>query len=888
MSPRSKFFWSRTRAGSRVLLALAVITAIAALLLGAIIGAVRADESAGVLRGIEAAPGDRGQLTVSLNNGEASGQEPNIQRALDKVGVGGAMTVSFVGENVYEIAPDPARFTADDATVLAQQTVPTLGRAISDATDTTARVSGGLLVTLGDVTAGVETRRGPTAMAIGIVALLAGVVVGAASVEPVRQRLAERALLRARGMSKWGLMRLALGEAVPVLALSAGVGVALATLLVRLTTGTVMPLWIPLAVAIGLTIIGALTVTIATVRGVDRRSSRADAFAGIAAVVVLGVLTAVAGWQFLRARSAVVVRSDGTVTVDPLVVMAPALGLVLFALVAVVLARPIASAIAWPLSKSKGLTWLLPLRLAARRTSRHALTTGVVAFAVATITLATVYQASLTSLGTMPEQLRVGTDVRVSQVTEASVREQLRELPGVAAAMPARELAIRDTSGNYPLLVVQAETMADTMTDAEGALDLPKLSEELRAPAFGLPITAPELQVSLEIPLGADLPVSERWGAGVPGVDVALTIVDAAGTAQRYSVNNVDVVEMSSEEGGTWQELHFQAARTQSVTLEGTGPWRLISLEAGQHEFPFFRDVTLNVTIEADGSALDLSTLTGSTFEPSGAGLNFDLNQPTNIARPADAPSRYPIVITRALANALDVQPGSKLSLAIDNSLVKLDTEVVDIVPLIPGIAGGRGAMIDAGAFALSTQDAPQINELWLATDGTMSATDVAQAAAAVAPNLHADSFDENVIADASETAFVFTLAAAGSAALALVVLILRRSRAGDETDRELGTLAVLGLGRTGAARARAKEDVFAIVLGVLGGVAGGLAIAWLIVPSLLRGVYPRLPRSYPVELVVPWLHLLFAVLAVTAVFALVAASVRAPRSLANVLREAE
>ncbi|QTV79847.1 FtsX-like permease family protein [Microbacterium sp. NIBRBAC000506063] len=201
---------------------------------------------------------------------------------------------------MFVLRPDPARFSGDSAAVLSA-TLPDLPREVRAASGETVQVSGGLRTTLRALSEGIETRRGPTSVAIGVVGLLALVVVAAASVEPVRTRLEERALLRARGMSKGRLTRIAVAEALPVLVAGSAVGAAAGMLLTWLWSGTIMPLLTVAAAAAALALVGLLTITISTLRGVDRRSVRGDVLTGISAVLFLTIVTGLAAWQFWQA-----------------------------------------------------------------------------------------------------------------------------------------------------------------------------------------------------------------------------------------------------------------------------------------------------------------------------------------------------------------------------------------------------------------------------------------------------------------------------------------------------------------------------------------------------------------------------------------------------------
>lgn len=894
MASQARFAWARARSGTRPLLALAIIAAIASLLLTGLLGAVRAFESAGVMDAVERASDDRGELVVTFEVGRTEVQRRAIDAALDAIGVGDALSVEEVGGGRFVLRPDPARFSGDELIALRAGNA-FIVREIGNAGGGTARVSGGLITTVSPLVEGITLRRGPTSMAIGIVALLAVVVVAAAAVEPVRRRHEERALLRARGMSKARLARLALAESIPVLLLSATAGAAAATGVTWLWSGTIMPVWAPATVAALLTIAGAVTVAAATLRDVDRRSTRADVLAGVTALVLLAVLTGLSAWQFWRTGSPVISLGSGRMAIDPLIALAPALALALFALLAVVLARPVAALLALPAAVSRKLQPVLSLRLASRRTSRHALTTGTVSFAAATICLALVYLGTLQALGSLPEVLRVGSDVRVISVQGDADRQAIRNLPGVEASMRARVLGVRNPGTNFPMLAVESSQLGQVMLDADGAIDPEELSRAIAIPPFGIeiPATARVLTVDMQVAPGEKVIWEDQEYIMDPlAADVGVTIADAAGQISRHEVRNHDRTIYETTENTEWGQSSIREQDTQQILLPGTGPWRVLSIVAQQPEHSWVGNGWLRLRLSAEGAAIDLSgMLGGSNVEITGEQLTLYLglaanpgaSNPPTPAFTGDAPRHYPAVITEDLAATLNAGVGSTFSLALASIPVTVDVRIVQIVPLIPGIARGNGLLVDLFAVNIGSQEPPVDNELWLRSDDPAALVD---AVAGTVQSVQIDAVGPGTAASAFQTVLSFLLAAAGAVALAIVVLLLRRSRG--EAERELGVLAVLGLGRRGGARVRAAEDVFAILVGILGGVAAGLAASWLIVPSLARAAYARTTADIVVPVTVPWPLLAVVVLAAGALFVAIAASVRAPRSLARALREAE
>jgi len=891
------FGLARARAGAASLVALGAIAAIAAALVVGLIGTTRAVEAHDAVASVAAAGGERDRLLVRFEGdaGDTDARAGAIAAGLADLGLSGTLQTTDEGDGVFALRPDPGGFSADAVAALIAA-APDLAGAVGDHSAEPVQVSGGLRSTLSGLTPGLLARQGPTAVAIGVVGLLAVVVVAAAAVEPVRTRAAERALLRARGMAKRKLAAIAVAEALPVLALSTAIGALLGAAAVWVFSGARVPWPLALGAAGVLVAIGLLVVLVATLRGVDRRSQRADLAAGIGAVVLLTVLTALAVWQFALTGTPVVARGDG-VLIDPLVALAPALVLALAALLAVVVSGPIAALAGAVTARGRGNLPVLPLRLASRRTGRHALTTGAVAFAAATIVLALAYVGSLAALGGTPEALRIGADVRVTSVPESADVAPLRELDGVEAAMSVRAITARGADGAIPILAVQSAVLGAVMHDADRRIDPAALGEEIGigSPGVPLPDGADEITITVEVPQPEPWSDDEgnEWEVPPIGIVATLLIMDADGDLIRLPTTNVDPVVLEVEDGQYW-DVEIQRMHSADFALPGTGPWALAGVEVIPDEMHGQDSTWVDVTVSAGGTPLDLSAFRsqGGQIEAAADGVRL-LTIPPDWSRARlestralapDLPVVFPAAITDALAASLDVRAGSTLSLRMASFSFSIDVRIAQVVPVLPGAPDGAGLLLDLTALTLATSEPIVANELWLAAEDASAVADAADAAVGGARVLVSD---PRAAQSAMGTAVAFVLAAFGATALAVVVLVLRRSR-GDGALRELGVLAVLGLGRRGAARVRAVENAFAVLLGVLGGVAAGAATAGLIVPPLARAAYVGMPTSFPIALDPVPLVLVPTLVVVAALFVAIAASVRVPRELAPVVREAE
>ena len=127
--------------------------------------------------------------------------------ALARWGAGDGLVLE-AAEGSLVVTADPDRITGDQVASLADG-LGGLRDAIEEQTDAAVQVSGELDGTLIAIHDQVEVRKGPTAVAVGLLGLMVAVVVGAVALETVRVREGELHLLRARGARRRSLVGLA-------------------------------------------------------------------------------------------------------------------------------------------------------------------------------------------------------------------------------------------------------------------------------------------------------------------------------------------------------------------------------------------------------------------------------------------------------------------------------------------------------------------------------------------------------------------------------------------------------------------------------------------------------------------------------------------------------
>lgn len=892
------FAWARARAAPAPLVALAVISAIAAGLASGVVAAVRAVEAQAVVAAVETAGGaDADRVIVRFDTGAADAVDvaEAVGDALSASGAGGALAIDRGdASGTLLLRVDPTRVTGDAALNLIAA-LPDLRGEVRDRLRADVQVSGGLRSSLLAAQDGIESRRGPTSVAVGIVALMTAVTVAAVAVEPVRSRAGETGLLRARGARRRSLVAIASVETALVAGVGAGVGAIAGGVATTMLSGLAIEPIVGAAAAAATAAVAVTSAAIAAVSGADRRPGRADAAAGATAVLLAAVLTGIAVWQFAQHGTPMVVGGDGDTVLDPIVMMAPALLLAWTGVAAVLLAAPAARVVAAWTARGRRVVPATPLRLAARRPARHALTTASVAFSLGAVILAASYVGTIASLGDTPEAVRVGADVRVTSVPDGDP-VAWEDVLGAEAAMEVLSTEARGSRAPVAVLAVEGAEMPQVMSDADGALDLQGLAVEVVPRITGIALPGGgDLQIRIRTrdvpPLLVD---GETVTSGPPVVTAQVWLADADGRVSILDAESFTVSVESDPDAGEIARTEASYDRTTTVPMPAGGPWSIVSVTAVDHqgwtEVPGVRIDVATDSADVDLAPLEAAPGTPGSVEARGSGLEFVLpaaehDDPVPTRAVVDSMPRSAVAaLTQGLADSLGVGVRGELSLRLASLGVDVDLQVTEVIPVLPGTPDGQGVLTDLGALSLVTGQAVSADEAWIATDepfavATRIAEDVPEARTVLAEPGAAES--------AAATGFAFLVAAGAATTLAVCVLLLRRSR--DRTDaRELALLAVLGLGRRRAGRVRAAEDLFAVAAGVMGGVVAGVTTAWLVVPSLVRAAYPRMPDGVPVDLTPDVLLLVGGVLLASALFAVAAGSSRAPRVLAPWVREEE
>ena len=422
----------------------------------------------------------------------------------------------------------------------------------------------------------------------------AGLVLAARLLASLREE--ESALLRARGATRWQVVRPVLAEAV-VLGAAAGLagvlaGTRLTGVLARLAglrlagyTGRgITPLaWLSalamLVVCVAVMAWPALhTLTPDAARLRRGRQARLAAIAWAGGDLALLALAAVAVWE-LRGYSAVAHPATGSLGIDPVVALAPALALAGVALIPLrglpLLARLADKAT----DRERRLAAAMVSWQIARRPIRQAGPALLVVLATATTTLALAGYASWRQSAADQAAFAVGSDVRADSAggLPLGTAGAIIRAPGVTAATPA-SLASIGNGGQMIALDASTADKAILLRPDLSSLPLSALWQRItpgRLPGLALPGQPDRLEVRATLGAGPGTSAAEALNA-LGSVTVTAWIQDAGGATYGIPANGSLPVD------GKPQSLVF----TLSGPRQASYPLRLLGLTLGPYALP--------------------------------------------------------------------------------------------------------------------------------------------------------------------------------------------------------------------------------------------------------------------------------------------------------------
>ncbi|MBA2265547.1 MAG: ABC transporter permease [Chloroflexi bacterium] len=628
--------------------------------------------------------------------------------------------------------------------------------------------------------------------------------------------------------------------------------------------------------------------------------------------LVLVVLAGIGLWQLRQYGAPLTATVRGSVGLDPLLVAAPAIGLLAGAILALRVVPLLAELAERVLGTRSGLVAPLGARQLARRPLRYTRTALLLMLAAALGTFAAAYSTTWTRSQADQAAYAAGSDLRVEVASFPDLPlwafgEAYEGVDGVERAMPVvvDRFDVSDGGAGQLLALDTASlpAVADIRPDLLGGASLADLAAALEPDLEGLePIRLAGEPVSLMIGLDTaleNLPLEDADGnlvfAGpfpetLPVGRVSAALRDGAGIVRVFD----GVGRFQAAVAGQEIEVELTEELASGGTATPHYPLELISIQLLLEPPPDTRlagelSVTSVATQDAAGgdAAVDLVPSRDGWSWLLERGLLAPEPAPTVNGRPetvAFAEERpiygdegsielrllpdslievaerpLPIAVGRSFADEIRVEVGDVA--AIGSLTRRTQVEIAAIMEAFPTLDPVQPfAVLDLGGFALATY--ARSGEDLFADEWWLSVTD--EAAAVVA--LDADPYSvETLTSRTGRTAEltddpvalgVIGALAIGSIAALIVAIIGFVVSAVVSTRERLGEFALLralGLSTAQLSAWLAFENAFLLAAGIVGGAGLGVLLSWLVLPfvTLTREARAVVP---PVLVQIPWL----------------------------------
>jgi hypothetical protein len=856
--------------------------------------------------------GDPLETTGSTSGGTFTTRGPIVVREADLLGVAGSNRVDVEWRGLPDLGA--LRVADVDALRTSLTALPSrLGRDLPAGAQ--SRVTTTLPDTLVEVGRSVlVSRSGITLVTIQFV-ILAGYAVLLVAGLLVERRRSEIALLRSRGASATHLTRMALLEAIFLAVPAAAVAPLLAVGLVTLlgTAGPIAGLGLIDDVAIsGPTIVasviaGAVAVVILTLptlfvsaspagaRAADARQGRASLPQRLGLDIALVAIAAVALAQLRLYGAPLTVNARGALGLDPLLVAAPAIGLIAGAVVALRIVPRIAEVLERVLVRGHGLVGALGGRQLARRPLRYSRAALLLILATALGTLTASHAA--TWLRSQQDQAawQAAADVRAvagdyPKLPSWAAGPMYRAIPGVAAATPVATVSfdLGRTIRSGTLVGVDPAGLAAVAAGSSDASAAGATSAGLAAlgsvrdtaPAVPIPDGTQRLAIDLSAQFETattDQSTGESTGLvplppGVPGLSAAVVLRDGdgrvfrtrtavgslSGAEQRLIVDltdpaapgrapttplavvgvELDLVPPSFDPmSGSAELLGLQA------TASGTGDagWSPVAVSGATSGWHWDRtDGEQPDPYPTPAGRPNLVAAGGRSpiFPTANGGTRFRLAAGAGAATTGDSPA-IPVVASDAFLAESGVSVGDvvRISSAGRTFAVRLIGSTPGIAPLDPGKPAlfGDLATVDLARYG-ATGNVQQADEWWLRTDPG--------AEPAVLAALRGTGMDTSRVVGRDELARtlstdpvplgligILALGSLSAMIFATIGFLVTATVSANERLGEFALLRALGLSTRQLSWWLSIESLFLLIVGLVAGAILGAVLAWLVLP---------------------------------------------------------
>ncbi|WP_158580681.1 ABC transporter permease [Cellulomonas rhizosphaerae] len=695
------------------------------------------------------------------------------------------------------------------------------------------------------------------------------------------RRLAEQELMASRGASRRQVVRLALLEATGLAVITAVASPFLAELTYRaivripvlerggldVDPGRPLLLWAACGVS-ALVLVGVLVIPL--LRRGERRSGRSERGGSAArsgADIALVLVAGIALWQLSSYQGAPSGAGAGLSSVDPVLVLAPALVLLAGAVLAL-RCMPVVAHLG-ERAASRSRAWVSPLAVweLARRPARASSAVLLVALTVGVAAFSTSFLQTWRSSQQDQADLAVGTDLRATPAlgTPLEAGAQLAAVPGTGHAAP---VTIRDStvgvatgpgnsSGGVPATLLAVDTTrADELLRGRVAPGWGDLTAGMgpSAPATGVALPGSPRFLVLDLQTHSSAPETAAT------VVSWLVVQDRAGARTSLALPSLllgrartDVVlPLGAESDG----LQLVGLVARAVPASGS---------ALPTPAPVTLDLThLRVTSAAsadlDGADVEAVSFAGAAWESHASGaevsaradrlrVSGDLPTVTSFETtteltattfpdPSSGAAQIAVLVTPDVLDTLGAGVGDPIQLDVAGASVP--AVVRGTVPYLPGAPHGRGVLVDEDllgrAVLVAGSPGALADEWWLAASD--------DAAPGLASDLERSAGMSTVVraterAEATDGPLHVGVQAAlwmlVTAALALSVSGLGMSAAVTVRNRrlEFARLQALGAPRGGLVRSVLSEHAVLGLVGVAAGMALGALLAQVVAPLI-------------------------------------------------------
>ena len=584
----------------------------------------------------------------------------------------------------------------------------------------------------------------------------------------------------------------------------------------------------------------------------------------------------IAYWQLRRYGGPVVESVQGRLGIDPLLIAAPALGLLAGAVLALRVVPAAASLVERVASSARGMVAALGTRELARRPQRYARSALLLTLALAIGLFASAY--SRTWLASQRDQadyaaaadVRVEPSERSGSIPALQLPGAYASLDGVRAALPVYRdsLDLSDSSGPATLLGIDADRTAgavrfrgDLASRPLEAMLAPLGEGRPRLAQVPLPGRPTQLALDVDVEV-ARLPGDRAFFGTGARPSLSVVIRDAGGLLYRLPTTGFGVsgarkrivYDLSGPRGeapryplsivGVETNVvpSFRVNRPVSVDVRSVEvgdvsgtftridppdrPWQVSSSQIEDADQP-----SRVVRVSSDGFvSLDVLSGSVSTF-PSRGLVTFTASPGRNApvqAIPAIATSRF-------LADT-GTSVGGRVPLGPDGPALALAGSAKGF-PTLPGSMGG--VVVDLPTYAAAE---------WL-TDGTILKPtewwlDVDGPASPVAARLAAPPYSSELVIDRAARARALStdpvalgisgalyIGFAAAAIFAVIGFAVSSAISAAERKTEFAVLRSVGLSRRQLSGALAIEGALTACLALAAGTALGVLLAWFVLP---------------------------------------------------------